>query len=310
MKGLRKNGWKLVLDAVMAVVLALLYNKRVLGIAFHEIAGIGVCGLFIIHKLLNRQWIVAITKGLFSRKTPFRQKLCWVLDFLLLLSFGYVLVSGILISKVVFPTSGGGHAFQAGHYAAAALALALTGVHIGLHLGVISQRMKWLNRLPVLLRRSLAVVLSVAVLVFGGLQLTSTNFTQWIGNLGAVFGAVQTGGNGGEHTPPSGAAGNSTAITGADTATVTDSATLTTALAETATVADSAQETGSGQRARDGQGEHGAGAGNSASIPGVWLSFTALMFAFATLTAWLDGSLAAHRRRKRLNHTLHAMRAT
>ena len=35
MKGLRKNGWKLVLDAVMAVVLALLYNKRVLGIAFH-----------------------------------------------------------------------------------------------------------------------------------------------------------------------------------------------------------------------------------------------------------------------------------
>ena len=112
-------------------------NPLALGIllymAFHEIAGIAICGLFIIHKLLNRKWIAAVTRSLFSRQTPVRQKLSWVLDFLLLLSFGYVLVSGILISKVVFPASGGNHAFQAGHYAAAALALALTGVHIGLH---------------------------------------------------------------------------------------------------------------------------------------------------------------------------------
>lgn len=87
MKGLRKNGWKLILDAVMAIVLALLYNKRVLGMAFHEIAGIAICGLFIIHKLLNRKWIAAVTRSLFSRQTPVRQKLSWVLDFLLLLQF-------------------------------------------------------------------------------------------------------------------------------------------------------------------------------------------------------------------------------
>ena len=75
MKRLRKNGVKMILDIIMAVVLALMYNKRVLGMSFHEIGGIALCGLFIIHKLLNWQWIKAVTAGMFSRNTPARLKL-------------------------------------------------------------------------------------------------------------------------------------------------------------------------------------------------------------------------------------------
>ena len=68
MKGLRKNGWKFILDILMALLLALMYNKRALGIAFHEIGGLALCGLFIIHKLLNWKWIKAVSTGLFSRR--------------------------------------------------------------------------------------------------------------------------------------------------------------------------------------------------------------------------------------------------
>jgi len=307
MKGLRKNGWKLILDAVMAIVLALLYNKRVLGMAFHEIAGIAICGLFIIHKLLNRKWIAAVTRSLFSRQTPVRQKLSWVLDFLLLLSFGYVLVSGILISKVVFPASGGNHAFQAGHYAAAALALALTGVHIGLHVSCVSQRMKWLNRLPRLFRRSLAVLLSVAVLVFGGMQLTSTSFLEWIGNIGSIFGATQTVGSIGERSLSAGAPSlENNSAASASTADASGTSNVQADGSETASTVGASQGSSHGMGLMNGQGARGGESGNT-SIPGIWLSFTALMFAFAVLSAWLDGGLAAFRRRKRLRSALHAI---
>ena len=64
----KKNRIKLALDILMLILLLLMYNKNVLGMSFHEIGGIAVCGLFIIHKLLNGKWILVITGKLFSQK--------------------------------------------------------------------------------------------------------------------------------------------------------------------------------------------------------------------------------------------------
>ena len=304
MKRMRKNGWKLVLDMILLIVLALMYNKRVLGMEFHEIGGLALCGLFIVHKLLNFKWIVNVTKGLFSRRTPVRQKLYWGLDLLLLGSFAYVLVSGILISKVVFPSTSGGNAFKMGHYAAAALALALSGVHLGLHMGWIGQRMAFLKQWPLLLRRGLAVVLSVAVLAFGGLQITSTSFLQWLGNIGVVFGAT-TGAPGGMEQPVAGqtkaevtsassdlaseaaAPSETAANTAADAqaAALSETAANTAADVQAAALSETAANTaadvqaatvsasvsgggfgpGNGGGLRDGQGPHGGGEGGAAS---------------------------------------------
>ncbi|MCE5344304.1 MAG: DUF4405 domain-containing protein, partial [Eubacteriales bacterium] len=187
MKFFRKTGWKLLLDIIMAILLALMYSKRVLGgLPFHEIGGLALCGLFIIHKLLNFKWIEAVTIGLFSRRTPLRQKLFWVLDLLLLASFTFILVSGILISKVVFPNIGADAKanVKIWHYGISAFALVLTGIHTGLHMGWIRQRMGFLRKFPAALRQTLAVVLSVAVLAFGAYSVTSTAFLNWIANLG------------------------------------------------------------------------------------------------------------------------------
>ena len=83
MKRLRKNGWKFLLDIVMMFLLALMYNKRVLGMSFHEIGGLALAGLFIIHKLSNRRWIKAVTSGLISTRTPVRQKVYWGAGFVI-----------------------------------------------------------------------------------------------------------------------------------------------------------------------------------------------------------------------------------
>ena len=309
MKRLRKNGWKMALDLVMAIILVLLYNKRVLGLAFHEIAGMAVCGLFIIHKLLNWKWIQSVTRRLFSRSTPARQKCLWVLDLLLLVCFGYVLVSGILISKVVFPSGGGNASFKLGHYAVAALALALTGIHVGLHMGWIRQRMRLLNRIPLLARRGLAIILSVAVLAFGTVQFTSTEMLRWLGSLGNVFSAsdhlITVEGSGREYAD----ATLSASQTGAEDDQALESAEAVTSLdgdTQSHLQESNQGEQARGQRFSDGSGPHGGDRGNgneqsnAGEIGNVLLSFASIFLAFAVLTAWVDSGLCAMCRRKRL----------
>ena len=311
MKRLRKNGWKIVLDILMAILLVLMYNKRVLGMSFHEIGGLALCGLFIIHQLLNLRWIKAVTTGLFSRRTPARQKLYWVLDLLLFVSYGYILFSGIMISKIVFPTVQGSNVFKMGHYAAAALALALTGVHVGLHIGSMRQRIPFLRKLPTWLRRGFAILLSVAVLVFGGMQLTSTSFIQWLGNIGVVFGAQQTQPEGFEmqnSTIESSDTTNTVAVsTDVQEGTVELSQTtdITTATAETTTDTSTQTLTQHGGGAQDGKGPHGSGGegGSSTSVLDVILSFLSIMLAFSAVTAWADGILQSVKRKRRLAKT-------
>ena len=51
---MKKNWVKLILDIAMAIVFALLFNHRVVtGLNFHEIAGLAIGVLFIVHILLN-----------------------------------------------------------------------------------------------------------------------------------------------------------------------------------------------------------------------------------------------------------------
>ena len=220
-------------------------------------------------------------------------------------------MSGILISKIVFPSSGGNSSFKMGHYAVAALALALAGIHVGLHMSWIRQRMSFLNRLPRLLRRGLAIVLSVAVLAFGTVQFTSTDMLRWLGSLGDVFNNsspvfVMEG----SYTEQS-----NTAVTENQTETDTDQSTTTTqdtvstdAVAQSDTGDSTGNEHGPGQRLADGSGPHGSGEGNGSGIGqstagevgNVLLSFMSILLAFAVLTAWLDGGLCALRRKKRL----------
>ncbi|HNW86849.1 MAG TPA: DUF4405 domain-containing protein [Candidatus Limiplasma sp.] len=314
MKFLRKNGLKLVLDVIMTIILVLLYNKRVLGMAFHEIAGLGICGLFIVHKLLNWKWLKAVTVGLFSRRTPARQKLYWALDLLLFGCFVYILISGIMISKILFPTSGGGMGFKTGHYAVAALALALVGVHVGLHFGWIGQRIGFLKKLPKALKRGLCVVLSVAVLVFGSLQLTSTSFLNWIGNLPSMF--TETQAPSGREGFPNSSTGGMPSQTATDTSTAANAATgagssgeisessSETSAADCAAVTDTAAQISSMPTFG---GEHGSGngagpkeQGEATSVAGVLLSFISILLAFATVTGWIDAGLRQFRRRRLL----------
>lgn len=64
---MKRNNVKLSLDIVMTIGFVLMFKQNVLGLFFHEIGGGAVCLLFIAHKLLNKDWIIAVRKNLFAR---------------------------------------------------------------------------------------------------------------------------------------------------------------------------------------------------------------------------------------------------
>lgn len=168
---------KLLLDAIMLVLLVLMYQKRVISLAFHEIGGLALIGAFAIHHLVNAKWIGAATKRLFARDTPGLVRARYITDALLLLAFLAVGITGILISEVVFAVRAVGN-FRTLHYFASALAILLTGVHLGLHADYLFGRLfqKGANRFA---KAALAIALS-ALIAFGGYSLFTTSFLRFL----------------------------------------------------------------------------------------------------------------------------------
>lgn len=180
------------LDIIMAVTFVLFFNKRVLGgLAFHEIAGIAIAAIFFTHVLLNWTWVKKVTVQLFDRKLSFKIKLGYILNVLLLILMGFIIISGILISKVVFPNIdiGNNRWFEISHITISFLVLILVAVHVGLHWNWIINVFKkvFSIKAPKPLFRLLVKFVAVALLVFGGYQMFSSNFIMHLQGLPTVF---------------------------------------------------------------------------------------------------------------------------
>jgi hypothetical protein len=129
---MKKNTLKFILDLVMAVVIALFFKKNVLTLTYHEVAGLAVFLLFLLHLIFNSKWISAVAAKLFKKEMPVRQKVLFVIDALLLVAFLTVGITGIMISKILFSFRAGGSVIRL-HFFSAALSLLLVAIHLGLH---------------------------------------------------------------------------------------------------------------------------------------------------------------------------------
>lgn len=130
------NFVKFTLDLIMGIIFALLFNTHVLGgMSFHEIAGLAIGFAILIHIVLNWKWVKNVTLSIFSKKIALRTRIGYILNILLLLDMAVIIISGIFISKVLFPQLRMQNIFfnQRTHTAAAYLALALIGIHLGMH---------------------------------------------------------------------------------------------------------------------------------------------------------------------------------
>jgi hypothetical protein len=179
--GLNKNVIRIILDVVMVSLLVLMYEKFAFGIRFHEVGGLVACGLFIIHNGINRRWIVGITTRFFSGTLPLRVRIGYALNVSLLVSMSFIAVSGVMMSRTVLTGIYGSIAFwRPWHFFASAVALALVGIHLGLHWSFIRTMFAKILRVP----RGIALPLGVAVLVtavaFGIFNLLTSEYTVWL----------------------------------------------------------------------------------------------------------------------------------
>lgn len=177
---LHKKWVKVILDILMTFLLILMFNQHVISLQFHEIGGLAVCFLFLFHKLLNWKWILGVSQRLFDPCLPGRTRFLYLVDFLLLLAVAAILVSGILISKILFPDFASGGQWKIIHYFSSALSLVLVGIHLGLHSAFLRGLQSKFPRIPAALGKPLKAIALVLLLVFGAYSIGTSSFLGWL----------------------------------------------------------------------------------------------------------------------------------
>ena len=86
---------KPIIDILMTFALLLLMSYELLGSTAHEVVGVAMFVLFVVHHALNINWAKHLAKG---RQTPIRifQN---ILVLLVLISFVGSIVSGVIVSR-------------------------------------------------------------------------------------------------------------------------------------------------------------------------------------------------------------------
>jgi hypothetical protein len=159
------------LDCVLIAICATLFSKNVISLMYHEVVGLVLLILFVVHVVFNRKWVSRVFSG---KMRTGRSKATLVVNGLLILSWICVMMTGVLVSKKLFP-------FQISslnplHFFSAALALVMTGIHFGLHWNYFWGWMGKRIRLP----KVIAMILCVVILAFGGYRVVTSSFGRWV----------------------------------------------------------------------------------------------------------------------------------
>jgi hypothetical protein len=99
MKYLNRNiAVRLVIDLTMAILMLVAMAYFITGNTIHEVVGVFLCFLFVVHNILNRKWYKAIAK----RKYNIRRILSITVNLLILLSMVTIMISSFPISSDLF----------------------------------------------------------------------------------------------------------------------------------------------------------------------------------------------------------------
>lgn len=131
-----KQVWKITVDLLMTVALLLLMAYERIGQTSHEVIGTAMFLLFVLHHILNRNWLRNFFKGRYS---PYRffQTLLVTLIFVTMLT---QMVSGILLSRQLYtflPVHSHTFIFRTLHMLGAYWNFVLMGLHLGANWNII-----------------------------------------------------------------------------------------------------------------------------------------------------------------------------
>ncbi len=144
-KSKSNNFIKRIVDTAMTVLLLCLMAYQVTGEAAHEWIGMGMTVLVIVHQILNRKWYGALFKGKYN---PYRI-VSAVVNILLLLCFALTAFCGMSMSGHAVPFLYGMAPVSFArrmHLSMSHWAFVLMGLHLGMHIPVMTAGLKWKDR--------------------------------------------------------------------------------------------------------------------------------------------------------------------
>ncbi|GIV64837.1 DUF4405 domain-containing protein [Bellilinea sp.] len=130
------NKINFILDLGIFTAFLLALEPEVTGLEVHEWLSVALAGTLIVHLLLHWEWVVGVLKAFF-RKLFHISRLKFLVDALLLVAMVTVMVSGLMISRVIFPALGvsimENQDWRILHSLSADLVLWLTALHFALN---------------------------------------------------------------------------------------------------------------------------------------------------------------------------------
>ncbi|MDE5780619.1 MAG: hypothetical protein K2I03_03980 [Lachnospiraceae bacterium] len=166
---------KKVIDMVMGLLFIALLGYSFTGAPFHEVAGIVLVVMVVIHNIINIKWYKAIGKGTYNKK----RKIVTAVNFALAADMAAIMLTGIVNSRYLFHT--GIHIAGIGqiHTILASVGFVLIASHILVHaFGHAKKRYKMLPVMLMILISVLAVLLDVWLLPYLKRHFLTVEITQ------------------------------------------------------------------------------------------------------------------------------------
>lgn len=158
---------KLAIDLIMTVLILTTMACRLTGTTIHELLGITLFILFVIHNILNWGWYKSLLKGRYSTIRIFHT----AVNLLLFITILALLISGAMLSRTVFAfmdLNGGLFARQL-HMLSVYWGFILMSVHLGMHWGIIMDTVRKMTKITSSNRnRTLALqIMAVLIALYG-----------------------------------------------------------------------------------------------------------------------------------------------
>ena len=145
MSGSGTNIMKRTVDAAMTILLLCLMAYQVTGEAAHEWIGMSMTALVIVHQILNRKWYGSLLKGKYNAY----RILSTALNILLLACFAVTAFCGMSMSSYAVPFLYGMAPVsfvRRMHLSMSHWAFVLMGLHLGMHIPMMTAGLKWKDR--------------------------------------------------------------------------------------------------------------------------------------------------------------------
>lgn len=174
---MKKKTIKIIVDILMLIFMILEYSKLYTGQLLHEIFGMTLLGLFIIHNILNINFYKALFKGKYNSQ----RIITTITDLAFLICMLFTIILGIPISDKVFKflDLNGNMTMRKLHTIFGYWGLVILSIHLGLHFKIIFAKL--INKIKD--KKNIKIIiymLEIVVVILGIKAMLNTNLSSYL----------------------------------------------------------------------------------------------------------------------------------